>query len=130
VGFWAVFAILSLAFQCGLPHPWVYTAQKCNSGGVVYAVVGLNIISDLYLSVFFIPTIWSLETEAFARITLASLFLSKLLYVIIAALNCLERLWLNIQSACIAGAVELVFLSRALPSLDQTCPWTHPPDPT
>jgi hypothetical protein len=85
VGFWAVFAILSLAFQCGLPHPWVYTAQKCNSGGVVYAVVGLNIVSDLYLSVFFIPTIWSLQTEVFARITLASLFLSKLLYVIIAA---------------------------------------------
>lgn len=90
VGFWVVFAIFSLAFQCGLQHPWVYTPQRCNNGGLVYAVVGLNIMTDIYLSVVFIPTIRGLRMKESARITLASLFLSRLLYVILPTSNRLD----------------------------------------
>lgn len=70
---WTVFSFFALVFQCGANHPWVYAPQKC-AGGIWYAVVVLNVISDAVLSVFFAPTLWKLQTSRSQRLKVISLF--------------------------------------------------------
>ncbi|KAK5733510.1 hypothetical protein LTR17_009627 [Elasticomyces elasticus] len=41
---WALFALFSSAFQCGLPEPWVYTPWRCHHGGLVI-MINLSIIT-------------------------------------------------------------------------------------
>jgi len=81
VVFWTLFAIFSLAFQCGLPSPWLYVPSQCHDGAFEYIVVVLNVLSDLYLAIFFIPTVWSLQMDRSARATVTGFFGSRVLYV-------------------------------------------------
>lgn len=88
---WAVFAIFASAFQCGLPGPWIYTPEKCLNGGLIYAVDALNVLTDGYLAIFFVPTVWRLKAELSTRITVMLLFLSRLLSVSFKANVLIQR---------------------------------------
>lgn len=79
VALWTVFSIFALLFQCGVKLPWVYTPKKC-TGGVWYAVVLLNLLSDAVLSFFFAPTLWKLQTSRSQRLKVISLFAIRITY--------------------------------------------------
>jgi hypothetical protein len=83
IGGWTIFAILSVAFQCTsqLPKSWLYEPTRCYQGGLEYAVVALNLVTDAYLAIFFIPTVWALHMHVSKRVLVAGLFLSRLLSV-------------------------------------------------
>lgn len=79
VGLWATFSVLALALQCGTGRPWVFHLQRCSNGGLMYAVTVLNMLTDLYLALFFIPTIWALQMSFRLRFDVFVLFGSRLL---------------------------------------------------
>ena len=82
VGFWALFAILAIAFQCGLPEPWVFAPQHCTTkGALYYPIIILNILTDTLLTVWILPTVWKLLMDTSTRITVMCLFGSRFMYV-------------------------------------------------
>ncbi|KAK3650388.1 hypothetical protein LTR56_006367 [Elasticomyces elasticus] len=103
---WALFALFSSAFQCGLPEPWVYTPWRCHHGGLVYAVLALNILTDACLAVLLVPTVWRLQMKRTLRISVCVFFASRIL-------------------VCAAGASKFAWLPAALSTGDTTC-WQAP----
>lgn len=82
IAFWTVFSILSLALQCKLPRPWVYSPQKCAGAGALwYPVVVLNLLTDAVLAFLFAPVLWRLKMSRKQRLTITSLFSIRIGYV-------------------------------------------------
>ncbi|KAJ5792529.1 uncharacterized protein N7503_008507 [Penicillium pulvis] len=49
---WSIFAVLSIAFQCGLPDPWLYSPNRCaGEGALLYPIVVFNILTEVILVV-------------------------------------------------------------------------------
>ncbi|KAJ5539519.1 hypothetical protein N7513_007851 [Penicillium frequentans] len=50
VGGWSVFAVLSIAFQCGMPDPWLYSPNRCaGEGALFYPIAVFNILTEVIL---------------------------------------------------------------------------------
>ncbi|KAJ5916859.1 hypothetical protein N7504_000874 [Penicillium tannophilum] len=50
VGGWSVFAVLSIAFQCGLPDPWLYSPNRCaGEGALLYPIAVFNILTEVII---------------------------------------------------------------------------------
>lgn len=79
VAFWAVFSILGIAFQCGLPHPWVYVPSQCPSrGNLLYPIILLNFLTDALLATWILPTLSRLLMDTGKRMTVMVLFSARL----------------------------------------------------
>ncbi|KAF2816757.1 uncharacterized protein BDZ99DRAFT_528680 [Mytilinidion resinicola] len=77
--FWVLFSVLTVAFQCGFPSPWVFSKSKCTAGGnLYYVVIVLNIITDAIISTFFLPVIWKLQMSKRERTIVSTIFASRL----------------------------------------------------
>jgi hypothetical protein len=76
---WAIFSILALAFQCSIAAPWIYTPQGCNHGGLVYTVASLNVLTELYLAIVFVPKVWKLQIWLSSRWMVTGLLMARLL---------------------------------------------------
>ncbi|KAF2107072.1 hypothetical protein BDV96DRAFT_606870 [Lophiotrema nucula] len=104
---YAILCIFLIAFQCQLPSPWVLNPESCSTNGnVYYATTVFNIITDLLLAGWILPSIWSLQMEQNTRILVMSLFATR---VVVSAVDC----------------GRLVYIHRALNSTDIT--WTSLP---
>ncbi len=77
---WTVFALFARAFECGVPH-WNPHSMKCGHGGVLITVIVTNIITDLMLAFWIIPTVWELNIARELRIFATVLFGTRALYV-------------------------------------------------
>ena len=76
---WVLFSIFTISFQCGLPKPWTFNENRCVAGGKLYYVIILiNIITDATIALFFLPVVWKLQMARDERITIMSVFASRL----------------------------------------------------
>ncbi|KAK7182293.1 hypothetical protein DPSP01_007004 [Paraphaeosphaeria sporulosa] len=94
VTFWGVFSILAIALQCGLPDPWVFNPEDCPTKGMMYyPVIIMNIITDLILGTWILPTLWKLLMDQDRRILVVMLFGSRIIVACVAAaqLNSVAR---------------------------------------
>ncbi|KAJ5834323.1 hypothetical protein N7447_000349 [Penicillium robsamsonii] len=49
---WSIFAVLSIAFQCELPHVWLYSPERCVGEGVLFYPIGvINILTEIIIVV-------------------------------------------------------------------------------
>ncbi|KAJ5514832.1 hypothetical protein N7463_004384 [Penicillium fimorum] len=49
---WALFAVLSIAFQCKLPQLWLYSPERCVGEGVLFYPIGvINILTEIVIVV-------------------------------------------------------------------------------
>ncbi|KAF2192734.1 hypothetical protein K469DRAFT_654560 [Zopfia rhizophila CBS 207.26] len=102
VAIWTILSIFATAFQCSLPHPWVYVPSKCPShGNLQYPIIVLNIVTDALLATWILPTVWGLIMETGKRVTVIVLFGSRLV-------------------VCLVAIAQLVTVSRNLHKEDQT----------
>lgn len=75
VAVWTVFSIFAIAFQCPLPHPWVYVPSTCPShGNVQYPIIIINILTDAVLATWILPTLWKLSMDKNRRRVVILLF--------------------------------------------------------
>ncbi|KAF2731045.1 hypothetical protein EJ04DRAFT_21873 [Polyplosphaeria fusca] len=80
VGVWSVFSTFAIAFQCGLPSPWVTAPPICPSAAALsYPIVILNLLTDFLLATWILPTLWKLLMETDKRVTVMVLFGSRLI---------------------------------------------------
>lgn len=77
----AIFAVFATAFQCSgnAPRYWIITPHGCRNGGLEYAVVVFNMITDVWLAVVALPTLWQLQTVMSRRLRAMALLGARLL---------------------------------------------------
>lgn len=72
---WAILSLFALAFQCPFPHPWVFQPVQCATHGkLLYPVVVFNSLTDVFLALWIVPTIWKLRTAWRDRLLVIFLF--------------------------------------------------------
>jgi hypothetical protein len=113
---WTIFTVLALALQCDAPR-YLYRAEACLNGTLWYPVILLNFFSDFGISLMFAPTVWHLQMGLSQRVSVASLFLVRLLWVSFI------RYWkpyLTLLRVCIFSIAQLGSLAPQLTSPDLT----------
>ncbi|OCL08145.1 hypothetical protein AOQ84DRAFT_318887 [Glonium stellatum] len=77
---WILFSLFTISFQCGLPKPWTFIRDRCAAeGNLYYVIIVGNIITDAIIALFFLPVIWKLQMARDERITIMSVFGSRLI---------------------------------------------------
>lgn len=76
VAMWAAFSTIAILFQCGVPN-WNPRSVQCHRGSVLIAVTVANIVTDLVIAVWLIPTLWTLRLDREKCITAGMLFGSR-----------------------------------------------------
>lgn len=81
-GLWGLICLLLLAFQCSQPA-WEHMglpAHACPNGGTMqYAVIGLNMATDIWLAFAPLPLIWALKMQTGRKIRLMLLLSLRLM---------------------------------------------------
>jgi hypothetical protein len=80
---WTLFSLFAVAFGCSLPRPWDLLFSQCSthSGKLLYPIVIFNILTDVMLSFWIIPYVWTLAMEVKGRVLVCSLFGARLMSV-------------------------------------------------
>jgi hypothetical protein len=72
---WGIFALFTLAFQCPVPHSWVFQPAQCATHGrLFYAIISLNLLTDLILASLIIPVVWETRMALRDRVLVVILF--------------------------------------------------------
>jgi len=72
---WAIFSFFALAFQCPIPQPWVFQPDQCPTHGrLLYPIIVFNILSDVFLALWIVPTVWKLRMAWNDRLLVIFLF--------------------------------------------------------
>jgi len=72
---WSIFSIFALAFQCPLPHPWIFQPAQCPShGNLLYPIIIFNALTDIVLALGIVPNVWNLQMIAKDRNLVMILF--------------------------------------------------------
>jgi hypothetical protein len=93
IGFWVAFALFGTAFECGGVVHW---GADCSAagGGIKFAIIATNFITDAMLAVWMVPTMWGLQARFKDRILPILLMGSRVLVCMlqIAEIGVLARL--------------------------------------
>lgn len=104
---WAAFSGPAIAFQCGIPLPWLYLPERCvGSGALWYPVLILSILTDLWLSCCAWTSLPDLQITQRQRQVITGLFASRIL-------TCLFTV---AQLALLAPALKDINQPRAMPN--------------
>jgi hypothetical protein len=88
---WMVGTVLSLAFQCPLPHPWGLMSLdsircKANIGALYYSISAMDILTDLIIIATPTIIVWNVRISRGQRFTVIGVFGSRLAVCICSAL--------------------------------------------
>lgn len=98
---WGIFSVFAIAFQCGLPMPWLYLPDRCiGSGALWYAVLIWSTITDAWLAVSAWPSFPDMQLSSKQRQTAAALMGSRFL-------------------VCVLGVAQVALLGPALTNVNQ-----------
>ncbi|KAF2502852.1 hypothetical protein BU16DRAFT_20645 [Lophium mytilinum] len=80
IAVWAIFSMLAVSFQCHLPNAWVYSPSECPTHGyLAYPIIIGNALTDAFLALWFLPTIWRVLIDRNKRLAVIALFGTRLL---------------------------------------------------
>jgi len=88
---WMAGTVLSLAFQCPLPHPWGFMSLhsnqcKANIGALYYSISAIDILTDLIIVATPAVIVWNVRISRGQRCTVIGVFGSRLAVCICSAL--------------------------------------------
>lgn len=104
---WGVFSIFAIAFQCGMPMPWLYVPDRClASGALWYPALIWSTITDAWLAVCALPALPDMQLTTKQRQITTGLMGSRFLVCILGI----------VQVALLAPALKDVNQPRAMPN--------------
>jgi hypothetical protein len=77
---WAVYSTFAMSFQCGLPQ-WTIHSLHCGNGGLLLSVIVLNMLTDLVLALWIVPTLWHISLDREKSWSAGLLFGARAMYV-------------------------------------------------
>lgn len=128
IGIYFVFSIFATAFQCGASHAWVVQPATCPThGDMKYGIIGLNMLTDIMLAVWILPSLWKLQMNLQNRLTVISLFGARLivpfvavgqLYLTYKALQSEDQTWVQLPVMIVQQVVvHLSVIHATLPRI-------------
>jgi len=87
-GLWGIIAILALAFQCSLPHPWAILSSHCFNQTAFWDVIGIvDAITDFALGAIPAIIIWDLKILPAKKVSVLGAFTARWLTIPLIALR-------------------------------------------
>ncbi|KAM0214181.1 hypothetical protein ACHAQI_003805 [Fusarium lateritium] len=82
---WAISGVLTTAFQCSLPQPWLAESkQQCPNQGPIFLYNGIMIIlTDIALCILPVAMMWKVQTSLRRKTIVMALFGTRLIVTII-----------------------------------------------
>jgi hypothetical protein len=80
IAIFAVFSPFATSFRCGIPN-WSVHSLGCRYGGLTIAIIVINIVTDLLLAFWMVPTLWELSLDKEKSLAAAILFGVRAMYV-------------------------------------------------
>ncbi|KIW90904.1 uncharacterized protein Z519_08687 [Cladophialophora bantiana CBS 173.52] len=128
VSCWAVSAVLALAFQCQLSHPWLFEEGKCIDQEALFLFIGIvNILTDLALVAIPSAMMWWVQTNTGRKWQVVALFASRIIVPVFVVFQLVEyhkfyesddRSWKMVGPAILNQLVmNLSILTACIPSL-------------
>ena len=77
IAFWFIYSTFAIAFQCGIPSPWVIEKQRCVSGVPSISAIALSMVIDMILAGWIVPVLMPLHMTKNQRMVIASLFMIR-----------------------------------------------------
>ena len=79
---WAIAGVFALAFQCDLPHPWLFEQGKCINQEALSIFIGVvNILTDVALIAIPWAMMWWVQTSTAKKWQVMVLFGTRIMYV-------------------------------------------------
>lgn len=98
---WIVFSMCSIAFQCGIPMPWLYIPSRCaGQGALWYPTLIWSIFADAWLAVCAWPSLPDMQLTAKERQIATGLTGSRFI-------------------VCLLGIAQVALLGPALTNINQ-----------
>ncbi|KIX04255.1 uncharacterized protein Z518_07809 [Rhinocladiella mackenziei CBS 650.93] len=125
---WTISGVFALAFQCPLPHPWMFVEGKCVSREALSLFLGIvNILTDISLIVIPWVMMWWVQTHTRIKYQVMALFGSRIIVPIFVVFQLLtyrdfyesdDRSWAMTAPAIWSQLVmNLSILTACIPSL-------------
>ncbi|CAE7027483.1 hypothetical protein P3342_005989 [Pyrenophora teres f. teres] len=113
---YAVFALFSVSFQCGLPK-WTTDSLECRQAPIIIAAISFNMITDIALAFWLVPTLWKLSLDKEKVMSAGMLFGVRAT----VALASVGQIWAVVQVTTrhdpAHNAVDLVVFTQAVSGL-------------
>lgn len=77
---YAIFSLFSVFFECGLPE-WTTHSLQCGQAPIIITGIALNMITDLALAFWIMPTLWQLSLDKEKVQSAVMLFGVRAMYV-------------------------------------------------
>jgi len=107
VGLWGAFSIPAIAFQCGMPHLWLYLPDRCvGEGALWYPTLIFSILTDAWLAVCAWSTVPEMQIGQKQRQIILGFFGTRFLTCILTVA----------QLALLAPALRDINQPRAMPN--------------
>ncbi|KAF1850577.1 uncharacterized protein K460DRAFT_273747 [Cucurbitaria berberidis CBS 394.84] len=113
---WGIFSIGSVGFECGLPK-WTIESRQCGNGPFLVSVIVYNIVTDLVLAGWIVPTLWSVSLNKEKCISATLLFGARAIVPLAAGAQIWAVLKANQSSNPGRDTVEAAVLTQAVTSL-------------
>ncbi|KAJ5645232.1 hypothetical protein N7507_011243 [Penicillium longicatenatum] len=76
---WSIFAVSSIAFQCGLPDPWLYSPKQCAGDGVFFYLIAVfNVLTEIIIVVLPFMMMRNVQMNWHKRVKILCSFSSRL----------------------------------------------------
>jgi hypothetical protein len=77
---WAIFSTFAMSFQCGPPQ-WTIHSLQCGNRELLLSVIALNMLTDLVLALWIVPTLWHISLDKEKSWSAGLLFGARAMYV-------------------------------------------------
>ncbi|CAI7569464.1 unnamed protein product [Penicillium pancosmium] len=76
---WAIFSVMSIAFQCEMPDTWLYSPERCaGEGALFYPIAIFNILTEIAILVIPFMMMRNVQMAWHKRVKILSSFTSRL----------------------------------------------------
>ncbi|KAF2185563.1 hypothetical protein K469DRAFT_632088, partial [Zopfia rhizophila CBS 207.26] len=120
---YAILALFLIGFQCQLPSPWSFDPKTCSTHGrVYYPTTIFNILTDILLAGWILPSIWALQMRQGTKFLVMALFASRVvvcivdigrMFVIHSALQSEDQTWVQLPWAILDQVVVHLSINHA-----------------
>lgn len=77
---YAIFSLFSISFECGIPE-WTTRSLQCGQAPLLITGIALNMMTDLALAFWIVPTLWHLSLDKEKVKSAVTLFGVRAMYV-------------------------------------------------
>ncbi|KAI0581168.1 hypothetical protein Ptr902_07412 [Pyrenophora tritici-repentis] len=113
---YALFALFGVSFQCGLPV-WTTHSLQCGQAPILLTGIALNIVTDIALAFWLVPTLWKLSLDKEKIMSAGMLFGVRAIVALVSGGQIWAVVHVTSSHDPAHSAVDLVVLTQSVSGL-------------